>query len=84
MSRKQYSRTRKRVMVKDVKSFLKDIFGEYIANIVIQETIRNKSDNHRLSDAEVKSLIAGMDELFGCCGEVLYQLMEFEDEELSV
>jgi len=85
LARRVYGRTKKkRVTVKEVKSFLKEIFGEYIANIVIQETISNRVDTHRLSDGEIRALIAGMDELFGCCGEVLYQLMEFEDEELSV
>ncbi len=85
MARRVYGHTqKKRVCVKEVKSFLKEIFGEYIANILIQETISNRADTHRLSDGEIRALIEGMDELFGCCGEILYQLMEFEDEELSV
>ncbi|MEM0120774.1 MAG: hypothetical protein QW514_05415 [Thermoprotei archaeon] len=82
MSKRTYT-YRRRLCVKEVRSFLKEIFGEYITNIIIHEAIGHKSDAHKLSHSEVRALIACMDELFGCCGEVLYQLMEFE-EELSV
>lgn len=76
-------RSSRGVTVKQVRDFLRGIFGEYITNIVIRETIRDTSDEHRLTEDEVRALIAGMDELFGCCGDVLYELMEFEEEEFS-
>lgn len=70
---------RRRPTVGFVRSFLKEIFGEYIANILVQETIGFKPEDHELTDGEVKSLIKGIDELFGGFGDVLYGLMELEE-----
>jgi hypothetical protein len=74
------SRTKTTYRVIDVKRSLGELLGQTVAEIVVRESFHGKPDDTPLNKTDIATLKSNLKEMFGCCGGVLYQLIELDKE----